>query len=104
MGLGKKRNLILTAREDHHHRSRDYSLDGPRVHFDLEGYDLLLWKEDELEQFRAQLEQRIKEAPRYPFSRRRPANPMEHRANKGSFATKNGLAPSVRTLLKVSHR
>ncbi|MHB8466745.1 MAG: hypothetical protein ACYDD7_18165 [Acidimicrobiales bacterium] len=43
MGLVKKRNLILTVREDHHHASPNYVNGGPKVHFDLEGYDLLFW-------------------------------------------------------------
>ncbi len=60
MGLGKKKHLILTVREDHHHRSENYRPDGPRVHFDLEGYDLLLWSPEDLEGFREELEQRIK--------------------------------------------
>lgn len=60
MGLGKKANLILMAREDHHHRSPNYRADGPRVHFDLEGYDLLLWDPNKLDDFRAELERRIK--------------------------------------------
>jgi hypothetical protein len=60
MGLGKKPNLILMAREDHHHRSPNYKPDGHRVHFDLEGYDLLLWNPTKLDDFRAELETRIK--------------------------------------------
>ena len=60
MGLGKKPNLILAAREDHHHRSKNYKPDGPRVHFDLEGYDLLLWDPAKLDEFRTELETRIK--------------------------------------------
>jgi hypothetical protein len=60
MGLGKKPNLILMAREDHHHTSPNYRADGPRVHFDLEGYDLLLWDPAEPDKFRAELETRIK--------------------------------------------
>ena len=59
MGLGKKANLILTAREDHHHSSPNFRADGPRVHFDLEGYDLLFWKSDQLSEFRAELTKRI---------------------------------------------
>ena len=55
MGLGKKPNLILMAREDHHHRSPNYRNDGPRVHFDLEGYDLLLWDPQRLDVFRTKL-------------------------------------------------
>lgn len=60
MGLGKKPNLILMAREDHHHRSPNYKVNGHRVHFDLEGYDLLLWDPKELDHFRNELERRIK--------------------------------------------
>lgn len=60
MGLGKKANLILMAREDHHHRSPNYKLDGPRVHFDLEGYDLLLWDPSDPAAFRTELERRIR--------------------------------------------
>jgi hypothetical protein len=59
MGLGKKANLILTAREDHHHSSPNFRHDGPKVHFDLEGYDLLLWRDDDLPRFKAELQQRI---------------------------------------------
>lgn len=60
MGLGKKRNLILTVREDHHHGSPNYVRGGPRVHFDLEGYDILFWDPAAPDEFRAQLERRIK--------------------------------------------
>lgn len=51
MGLGKKTNLILTAREDHHHSSPNFQHDGPKIHFDLEGYDILLWSPDNLADF-----------------------------------------------------
>lgn len=60
MGLGKKRNLIMTVRQDHHHSHPEYKASGPKVHFDLEGYDLLLWDEAKLDEFRAELEKRIK--------------------------------------------
>ncbi len=59
MGLGKKSNLILTAREDHHHDSPNHRRGGPRVHFDLEGYDILFWSPDDLAGFRAELTKRI---------------------------------------------
>lgn len=39
MGIDKFRNLILTAREDHHHDSPNYIRGGPKIHFDLIGYD-----------------------------------------------------------------
>jgi len=73
MGIGKKKNLILTVREDHHHSSPNYVKGGPRVHFDLEGYDLLFWDPDDLPKFRNELEQRI--SRRYAIVRRnKPGN------------------------------
>jgi len=60
MGLGKKKNLILTVREDHHHTSENYKKGGPKVHFDLEGYELLFWHPDKLDEFRDELTKRIK--------------------------------------------
>jgi hypothetical protein len=59
MGLGKKTNLIMTVREDHHHSSPNYVHGGPRVHFDLEGYSLIFWNPEDLPGFRAQLEAKI---------------------------------------------
>lgn len=59
MGLGKKANLILTAREDHHHGSPNYRRGGPKVHFDLEGYDILFWDPADLDAFREELTKRI---------------------------------------------
>jgi hypothetical protein len=60
MGLGKKANLILTAREDHHHGSPSFRQDGPRVHFDLEGYSILFWDPEDLPTFRSELAQLIR--------------------------------------------
>jgi hypothetical protein len=59
MGLGKKTNLILTAREDHHHSSLNFRREGPRVHFDLEGYDILFWDPENLPAFREALARRL---------------------------------------------
>jgi len=55
MGLGKKANLILTAREDHHHSSPNFRREGPKVHFDLEGYAILFWDPSDLPTFRKEL-------------------------------------------------
>lgn len=52
MGLGKKKNLILTVRADHHHSHENWSRTGPRLHFDLEGYDILFWEPSDLETLR----------------------------------------------------
>lgn len=60
MGLDKFRNLILTAREDHYHNSPNYSREGPTIHFDLSGYDILFWESDKLVQFKEELEKRVR--------------------------------------------
>src|SRR3989338_94521 len=60
MGLDKFRNLILTSREDHHQDSPNYKRGGPKVHFDLFGYDILFWDSNKLNEFKNELEKRIK--------------------------------------------
>jgi len=60
MGLGKKSNLILTARADHHWSSPDFRRDGPRIHFDLEGYDILFWDPSNLSDLQERLSARIR--------------------------------------------
>lgn len=59
MGLDKFRNLILTAREDHNQDSPNYKKEGPKIHFDLSGYDILFWEPGNLDGFKAELEKRI---------------------------------------------
>lgn len=60
MGIDKFRNLILTVREDHYHGSPNYKNGGPKIHFDLSGYDILFWHPEKLDEFRQELEKRIK--------------------------------------------
>jgi len=60
MGLDKFLNLILTAREDHYQNSPNYSREGPKIHFDLSGYDILFWESDKLVQFKEELEKRVR--------------------------------------------
>ena len=60
MGLDKFRNLILTAREDHNPDSPNYKKGGPKIHFDLSGYDILFWEPDNISKFKEELEKRIK--------------------------------------------
>lgn len=60
LGAERFTNLILTAREDHsidHPRRRPGD---PKVHFDLVGYDILFWKLHRLDEFRVELEKRIR--------------------------------------------
>lgn len=59
MGLDKFSSLILTAREDHHHDSPKYVKGGPKIHFDLAGYDILFWSPDNLLEFEKELTNRI---------------------------------------------
>ena len=60
MGLDKFRNLILTAREDHYSESPNYQRNGPKIHFDLAGYDILFWDPSNLDEFSEELEKRIR--------------------------------------------
>jgi hypothetical protein len=58
LGSGRFTNLILTAREDHNSDSRSHLPGGPKVHFDLIGYDILFWAPGRLADFRVELEKR----------------------------------------------
>jgi hypothetical protein len=58
LGTGRFTNLILTAREDHNADSPSHRPGGPKVHFDLIGYDILFWAPGRLGEFRAELEKR----------------------------------------------
>jgi len=58
LGAGRFTNLILTAREDHSADSPSHRPGGPKVHFDLIGYDILFWAPGRLGEFRAELEKR----------------------------------------------
>jgi len=60
MGLDKFRNLILTAREDYNPDSPNYKSGGHKIHFDLSGYDILFWDAEKPEDFRQQLERRVR--------------------------------------------
>jgi len=60
MGLDKFRNLILTARENHNQDSPNYKKGGPKIHFDLSGYDILFWEPNKLNKFREELEKRVR--------------------------------------------
>ncbi len=59
MGLDKFANLILTCRDDHRLDSPERPINGPKVHFDLAGYDILFWQPDDLDGFRQELVRRI---------------------------------------------
>src|SRR3954453_16548062 len=60
MGLGKKANLILPPPSAPPWSSPDFKRDGARVHFDLEGYDILFWDPADLDTFRNALTERIR--------------------------------------------
>ncbi len=60
MGLNKFQNLILISREDHLPESPNFKKDGPKIHFDLIGYDIIFWDPNDLNEFRIKLETKIK--------------------------------------------
>lgn len=60
MGIDKFKNLIFTVRSDHFPDSPDYVKGGPKIHFDLAGYDILSWNSASLSTFKDELERRIK--------------------------------------------
>jgi hypothetical protein len=59
IGVNKLTELILTARADHDPHGPSYRPGGPRVHFDLAGFDILFWQPERLDEFRRELEKRI---------------------------------------------
>ena len=59
LGVGKFTNVVLTAREDHDPDSPRHRPGGPKVHFDLAGYDILFWHPERLDAFRSELEKRV---------------------------------------------
>ena len=59
MGRNRYRNLILLAREDHSPDSPNYRPGAKKVHFDLNGYDILFWNPNRLSEFRTELKSRI---------------------------------------------
>ncbi len=59
MGLDKYKNLIFTVREDHYFESPNYKKGGPKIHFDVTGYDILLWDKTKLDVFKEKLIDKI---------------------------------------------
>jgi hypothetical protein len=60
MGIRKFNNLILCARVDHNTDNPNYKPGvGPKVHFDLSGYDILWWDKDNLVDFKDKLIRKI---------------------------------------------
>jgi hypothetical protein len=71
MGIGKFENLVLSARADHRPDRAGRTAGDPKVHFDLGGYDLLYWDPANTNEFRSELERRI----RFRLSRLPPQPP-----------------------------
>lgn len=59
MGLDKYKNLIFTVREDHYFESPNYKKGGPKIHFDVTGYDILFWDKSNLDDFKEKLTDKI---------------------------------------------
>jgi hypothetical protein len=60
LGVGKLTNLILTARADHDPHAPDHRPGGPRVHFDVAGFEILFWQPGQLGAFQSELEKRVR--------------------------------------------
>ena len=60
LGIGRFTNLVLMAREDHHPDHPSHRPLGPKVHFDLSGYDILFWSPHRLPGLRSELEKRVR--------------------------------------------
>lgn len=59
MGLDKYKNIIFTAREDHFPESPNFKKGGPKIHFDVSGYNILFWDKSDLEEFANKLTEQI---------------------------------------------
>jgi len=59
MGIDKYKNLIITVKEDHYPESPNYKKGGPKIHFDIAGYDILFWDPNKLSEFQVNLTDRI---------------------------------------------
>ncbi|NOU61065.1 hypothetical protein [Marinifilum caeruleilacunae] len=59
MGLDKFQNLIFTVREDHFPESKNFQKGGPKIHFDVSGYEILSWDKNELNKFKNSLTNKI---------------------------------------------
>jgi len=60
MGIGKYKNLILISKEDHNPDSPNHQKGGPKVHFDLTGYDILFWDPIKLSEAKELLSKKIR--------------------------------------------
>ncbi len=59
LGVEKYNRLILCAREDHHPESPNFKKGGPKVHFDINGYDILFWNPAKVDDFKIGLAKKI---------------------------------------------
>jgi hypothetical protein len=60
LGAGRASRLVLTAREDHKPDGVKHRPGGPKVHFDLAGYDILYWNPHRPDAFALELEKRVR--------------------------------------------
>lgn len=60
LGIEKEPKPIFCARKDHDPRLPNRKEFQPKVHFDLDGYNILYWTPDRLEDFKNALKEKIK--------------------------------------------
>lgn len=59
LGIEKNSHMILCAREDHNPDSPNYKKEGPKIHFDISGYDILFWDESKIDDFKTALAKKM---------------------------------------------
>ncbi len=60
LGIDKNSHLILCARDDHRADSPKFKPGGPKVHFDIGGYDIIWWDEAKIDDFKLDLAKKIR--------------------------------------------
>lgn len=99
-GVAEYPRLILAAREDHDPRRLGRNEGDPKVHFDLDTYDILFWKDET--DYREKLTRRIRERLKVIGALRSPSTPVpvvlfdedwifEHRTLAGGVESLKGV-------------
>lgn len=105
MGIDKFSNLVLTCRSDHLPENPGWQPDGPKIHFDLAGYDILLWEPREPDSFRQQLEDQIRRRRALPSpvaEAERPVLDMEWVRTQRETASRQMAEVGITTYMEAS--
>ena len=102
MGIDKFRNLILTCRSDHLPGNAGWRRDGPKIHFDLAGYDILLWEPSDSSSLRQELEDRIRRRRALLSPPERPILDMEWIQTHRDTASRQMAEAGITTHMEAS--